>query len=782
MVTSSHSSLSTELSQQILGDSPPETLHDRHAAEALWLLGELCGELIKVTDLEALQDLLSQKIRWVLDFDRCTLAVRVESSFLGQTLPSLDLVYLLVELSSPRKAKATPAQICLLHEGWSGRVLMESKPYIVPDLRALPDDISANLPYAQFEIAENARSLLLLPLRSGNLTIGSLNFSACKPNTYTIVRRNLASLLANQLSGQLSSIFAHQRTEAALVALEEARQAAEKASRLKSTFLATMSHEIRTPMNAVLGMTELLLHTKLSPEQHELAQTVQTSGQSLLTLINEILDFSKLDAGEMQLECLDFDLRHCLETVLDLFAANAYRKGLELCVLLPPELPSQLRGDPNRLRQVFANLVSNAIKFTAKGEVTIVASLESETDTQVCYRFAVRDTGDGVAPEAQTKLFQAFSQADASITRKYGGTGLGLAICRQLVNLMQGEIGIISSLGNGSEFWFTADFEKQPEQTVPGPCPRDLGPVQLLVIDDNLSHCQMVCQQATVLGIVAEATCSLTEGLQRLRDRATQANPIEVVLANSHLPNVAKQGFSQTLQQDTQLARVKIVWMIPIDHYSQTLEKSQPEATAHLMKPIKQVRLYDCLKGLLGENYSLASEAATIAPTPTEPASPPALSHLKLLLAEDNPINQKLILMQLKTLGCTADVANNGQEAFDRTCQTDYDIVFMDYQMPEMDGCTATQLLRERETTLQQQNGSELHRTIVIAMTASAMEEDREACFAAGMDDYVTKPISKKVLEEVLYKWSQRAVVKGAHPEFGGVQTDSRDDILHEKR
>ncbi len=556
--------------------------------------------------------------------------------------------------------------------------------------------------------------------------------------------------------------------------LVEAREAALEASRMKSQFLANMSHEIRTPMNAVLGMTELLSRTPLNPEQQDFLQTLRASGQNLLLLINDILDFSKLEAGELRLERLDFDLDLCLEEVTDLLAPSAGDKGLELFAIVESDVPRKLIGDAARLRQILTNLVGNAIKFTHSGEVVIGVCLANAPgspplSSPAAVRFAVRDTGIGIAPEDQNKLFQSFSQVDASTTREYGGTGLGLAICKQLIELMGGEIGVQSQPGLGSTFWFSLSFEQQPAQSKEV-LPLSRSGIRLLVADGSATNRQVVLSFARSWGMHVDEAEEGTSALESVRQAARQGNPYDVVLISEDVVEANWESMQQSIAADPLLFETKWISIVSNRLLGDRGRLPQDWGFAgYVLKPVKASRLLDCLMSVLdrplGREGGRRGERQLSARAPIEAL--PLDTELKILLVEDTPVNQKVALNQLKVLGLRADCANNGAEALDRLAETDYDIVFMDCLMPVLDGYKTTQALRRRE--------AENRHTIVIAMTANALKGEREKCLAAGMDDYISKPIELEGLAAMLSHWSSarrdrdgdRSVATGVRPHRG---------------
>ncbi|MCH8041257.1 MAG: response regulator [Nitrospinae bacterium] len=676
-----------------------------------------------------------------------------------------------------------------------------------PDVRGLVErclTIGVSEQNVEVEVGKKQYAWLFCPLRELGLVRGY---------GMDVTERKLA---ANELEAYVERL-GQKNAE-----LDKALTKAQAATQAKAAFLATMSHEIRTPLNGIIGMTGLLLDSPLSQEQREDAETVQKSAEGLLTIINDILDFSKVEAGKLDLEVVDFDLRTLLEDVLDLFALRAHGKGLNLAGLIWLHTPCTLKGDPGRLRQILTNLIGNAIKFTERGEVVVeiggvvqaevqeagILGLEEGSQSsltppplsQTVLLFSVRDTGIGISADGKARLFQAFSQGDPTATRKYGGTGLGLAISKQLVELMGGEIGVEAAPDQGSMFWVKIPFFQPPQEPAPTEVMhKELAGRRVLVLESHATTRMAIEESLKAIQVHCDTSNDPARIDELLRSPVQGGRPYDAVFLDAHLWEVQGQELIRSMKAVPGGSEIPIVLLTRGDRKTPAGNQDQDGIVAYLPKPVRRSRLYTCLAMAVGAvKVATAPSAPSGDPDLTFLSSPPGISkHApgtrgRILVAEDNLVNQKVILGMLKKMGVEVETVINGREAVEAVARRSYDLILMDWQMPEMDGLEATQAIRDREASHVKREAetreelrvksdakekgisdtlhsspATLHHVPIIAMTANAMQGDRERCLAAGMDDYLAKPVRAEVLKETLSRWlPQDHVPVGNRPEL----------------
>jgi len=590
---------------------------------------------------------------------------------------------------------------------------------------------------------------ILISFSCSTIQNHQLEYSVESSHDFVYVGRNITEL---------------KRKEQELLA---ARQFAEQSAKAKTIFLANMSHEIRTPMNGVLGMTDLLLGTPLDDRQQDFVENIRLSGNLLLSLINRILDLSKLEEGQLKLESLPFDLENCIEEILELFALQAHSQGLEINACFEDGLPTLLIADTVRFRQIMMNLIGNAIKFTTEGEIVVrverdhnfeqanpLANKDS-SQSPIYLRFSVIDTGIGIHPENQDKLFKPFSQVDASTNRRFGGTGLGLAICRQLVELMQGEIGIFSPVenGKGTCFWFRIPFTSQPIQNYLslGDNARTLSKRSILIVDANQHTRHAIRYYLTKFGAAIHEVSNIADAMKYLDNR----NKVDIAIIDWKLTDFNGSKLVQQIHGKEDFMNLPIMAMLSANRQSEAETVINQGFCGYITKPFKEQRLLKAVLSSLGiENPVIANDASSSAVIPhfrDRPKLNIGLEDLKrsrILLAEDNIVNQKVTMTYLSQLGCQADLAENGEQVLELMRNKDYDIILMDCQMPLLDGYDTTQAIRQIESA-----AKKTKHVVIIAMTANAFTEDRDRCLAMGMDDFLSKPIRRQQLKETLEDW-----------------------------
>ncbi|MDT7042353.1 response regulator [Candidatus Nitronereus thalassa] len=696
--------------------------------------------------------------------------------------------------------------------GLPGRVWANNQPTWVQDVVE-----DSNFPRSQLAHAVDLHGAFAFPFHTEGRVYGVIEFysqSVEEPDEKLLEIMEVWGLQIGQFAqkrqAQKRVAEAARHLQLRNVELGKARDQALEAARLKSEFLATMSHEIRTPMNGVMGMNGLLLDTNLDARQRELAETVQFSGRALLTIINDILDFSKIEAGKLDIEVIDFDVRSTMNHVLDLLAEKAHEKGVELVGLVSPDIPTILKGDPGRIRQVLTNIVGNAVKFTDHGEVVIQVKGTSISEERVVVRFDVTDTGVGIPPEAHGRLFQSFTQADGSTSRKFGGTGLGLAISRQLVELMGGDIHFSSEPGVGSQFWFFLPLQMSKERSSDLRIVREsLAGLSVCCMSEHAASRQALVHYLEAWGMQVVVAESMDSALTKIRLAVVKHKPFDIVICDLHGTEIQDMDLAQQVKDACGGPSPQLVLLTAFGQRGDAHTIQEMGFAAYLTKPMHEDRLYKALCLVMGKDGAdgtpgMAPHSPLITQYSVDEVE--RRSQMKILLAEDNLVNQKVAVLMLEKLGCSADVVDNGEQAVQALLQTSYDLVLMDCQMPEMDGFEATRQIRTKELSLVARGSSlgnqeisgaseEIRATSderrarlhvpIIAMTANAMKGDREKCLKAGMDDFISKPVALEELSRVLQLWIP--VKMTTPPEVSGVpritaspRASRRDPVLDE--